>query len=205
MAGFACRGRTVLQTGPPVGGAGMNAPQDKAKSVFLNALEIPSAVERQAYLDAECGSDQALRREVEEFLQHHGRIGCFLESPVAAMLATVDEPITERPGTVIGPYKLLQQIGEGGMGTVFMAEQTQPVQRKVALKVIKPGMDSRQVIARFEAERQALAMMDHVNIARVLDAGTTSVGHVSNVPFTGGHVGNVPHDGRPYFVMELVH
>ena len=95
-------------------------------------------------------------------------------------------PLRERPGTVIGPYKLLQQIGEGGMGTVFMAEQTQPVQRKVALKVIKPGMDSRQVIARFEAERQALAMMDHVNIARVLDAGATET-------------------GRPYFVMELVH
>ena len=94
--------------------------------------------------------------------------------------------LRERPGTVIGPYKLLQQIGEGGMGTVFMAEQTQPVRRKVALKVIKPGMDSRQVIARFEAERQALAMMDHVNIARVLDAGATE-------------------SGRPYFVMELVH
>src|SRR5256714_9170502 len=87
---------------------------------------------------------------------------------------------------VIGPYKLVQQIGEGGMGVVWMAEQTQPVQRKVALKVIKPGMDSRQVIARFEAERQALAMMDHVNIARVFDGGTTEA-------------------GRPYFVMELVH
>ena len=103
------------------------------------------------------------------------------------LLATVEAPAaSERPGTVIGPYKLLQQIGEGGMGTVFMAEQTQPVQRKVALKVIKPGMDSRQVIARFEAERQALAMMDHVNIARVFDAGATE-------------------SGRPYFVMELVH
>ena len=95
-------------------------------------------------------------------------------------------PYREAPGTVIGPYKLLQQIGEGGMGTVFMAEQHQPVQRKVALKVIKPGMDSSQVIARFEAERQALAMMDHVNIARVFDAGATEA-------------------GRPYFVMELVH
>ena len=93
--------------------------------------------------------------------------------------------ITERPGTVIGPYKLLQQIGEGGMGVVFMAEQTEPVQRTVALKIIKPGMDTRQVIARFEAERQALAMMDHPNIAKVLDAGTTD-------------------SGRPYFVMELV-
>ncbi len=98
----------------------------------------------------------------------------------------MDAVHTETPGTVIGPYKLLQQIGEGGMGTVFMAEQTQPVQRKVALKVIKAGMDSRQVIARFEAERQALAMMDHVNIARVFDGGATD-------------------NGRPYFVMELVH
>ena len=94
--------------------------------------------------------------------------------------------IPERAGTVIGPYKLLQQIGEGGMGAVYMAEQTEPVRRRVALKIIKPGMDSRQVIARFEAERQALAMMDHQNIARVLDAGTTE-------------------SGRPYFVMELVH
>ena len=91
----------------------------------------------------------------------------------------------KQPGTVIGPYKLLQQIGEGGMGVVFMAEQTEPVQRTVALKIIKPGMDTRQVIARFEAERQALAMMDHPNIAKVLDAGTTD-------------------SGRPYFVMELV-
>ena len=97
----------------------------------------------------------------------------------------IDQPITERPGTVIGPYKLLEQIGEGGMGVVFMAEQTEPVQRTVALKIIKPGMDTRQVIARFEAERQALALMDHPNIAKVLDAGTTD-------------------SGRPYFVMELV-
>src|SRR6202043_562087 len=97
-----------------------------------------------------------------------------------------DRASAEGPGTVIGPYKLLQQIGEGGMGIVYMAEQTQPVQRKVALKIIKAGMDSRQVVARFDAERQALAMMDHVNIARVLDAGATEA-------------------GRPYFVMELVH
>ena len=100
--------------------------------------------------------------------------------------ATIDQPPSlERPGMSIGPYKLLQQIGEGGMGVVFMAEQQEPVRRKVALKIIKPGMDSGQVIARFEAERQALAMMDHPNIARVLDAGTTD-------------------SGRPYFVMELV-
>jgi serine/threonine protein kinase/tetratricopeptide (TPR) repeat protein len=102
------------------------------------------------------------------------------------------EPFQEGPGTRVGPYKLLQQIGEGGMGTVFMAEQTEPVHRKVALKIIKPGMDSKQVIARFEAERQALALMDHQNIAKVLDAGTT--------PLT-----DVRGSGRPYFVMELVH
>src|SRR5207302_148207 len=108
----------------------------------------------------------------------------FADDPLAAERLANAAP-AGLSGTVIGPYKLLQQIGEGGMGTVFMAEQTQPVQRKVALKLIKPGMDSRQVIARFEAERQALAMMDHPNIARVLDAGTTAT-------------------GRPYFVMELV-
>src|SRR5262249_48737554 len=95
------------------------------------------------------------------------------------------EPSAEQPGTVIGPYKLLEQIGEGGMGTVWKAQQTEPVKRLVAIKLIKAGMDSRQVIARFEAERQALALMDHANIARVLDAGTTSA-------------------GRPYFVMDLV-
>ncbi len=101
------------------------------------------------------------------------------------MWPTLDQPITEKPGTQIGPYKLLQEIGEGGMGVVYMAEQKQPIERRVALKIIKPGMDTRQVIARFEAEEQALAMMDHPNIAKVLDAGTTD-------------------SGRPYFVMELV-
>jgi serine/threonine protein kinase/tetratricopeptide (TPR) repeat protein len=111
--------------------------------------------------------------------------GLLWASPFAARTAVV-RPVLEGPGTVIGPYTLLQEIGEGGMGTVFLAEQTCPVWRRVALKVIKPGMDSRQVIARFEAERQALALMDHVNIARVLDAGATEA-------------------GRPYFVMELVH
>jgi hypothetical protein len=106
-------------------------------------------------------------------------------SPVVALAPTIDDPITERPGTVIGPYKLMEQIGEGGMGLVFVVEQQQPFRRKVALKVIKPGMDTRQVIARFEAERQALAMMDHANIAKVYDGGVTP-------------------EGRPYFVMELV-
>ncbi len=120
-------------------------------------------------------------------MRAHDEPGSFLRSRPGGPGATVDEPsVTEKPGTVIGPYKLLQQIGEGGMGVVYMAEQQQPVRRKVALKIIKPGMDSAQVIARFEAERQALAMMDHQNIAKVFDAGTTA-------------------RGRPYFVMELVH
>jgi serine/threonine protein kinase len=115
------------------------------------------------------------------------KVGSFLESPApgANFPATIGQPITEKPGTQIGPYKLLQQVGEGGMGVVYMAEQKKPVKRRVALKIIKPGMDTRQVIARFEAERQALALMEHPNIARVLDAGATD-------------------SGRPYFVMELV-
>src|SRR5262249_30740668 len=123
---------------------------------------------------------------VEALLEVHARAGSFLASPVPAPDATVDEqPVREGPGSVIGPYKLLEQIGEGGFGVVYMAEQHQPVRRKVALKVLKPGMDTRQVIARFEAERQALAIMDHPNIAKVHDGGATP-------------------SGRPYFVMELV-
>src|SRR5438270_1214181 len=158
-----------------------------SETIFAQAIEIESPEARAAFLDQACGSDPERRREVEKLVVDHFRAGEFLERPAAHIVATVDEPpVTEQPGTVIGPYKLLQQIGEGGMGTVFMAQQTHPVQRMVALKVIKAGMDSQQVIARFEAERQALAMMDHVNIARVLDAGATA-------------------SGRPYFVMELVH
>ncbi len=155
------------------------------RDIFIAALQKTDAAERRGYLDAACGTDVALRQQVESLLQIHEEAGSFLESPAQTSLATTDSPVREGPGTVIGPYKLLQQIGEGGMGTVFMAEQTQPVQRKVALKLIKSGMDSRLVIARFEAERQALALMDHPNIARVLDAGTTE-------------------SGSPYFVMELV-
>jgi serine/threonine protein kinase len=171
-----------------------------AEAVFFAALAKVDPAERAAYLNEACGADVDLRRRVNRLLEAHPQVGSFLQEGAAVVPAplvaegpglgggaTVDLPlVTERAGTVIGPYKLLQQIGEGGMGTVFMAEQTQPVQRKVALKVIKPGMDSRQVIARFEAERQALAVMDHVNIARVFDAGATE-------------------SGRPYFVMELVH
>ena len=157
------------------------------ESIFFLALAMPPA-EREAFLVEACGGDEELRRRVEKMLTAHSEARSFLEVPPPALApadATIDRPL-EKPGTTIGPYKLLQQIGEGGFGVVFMAEQLEPVQRKVALKVIKPGMDTRQVIARFEAERQALAVMDHVNIARVLDVGATE-------------------SGRPYFVMELVH
>src|SRR5438132_243081 len=164
----------------------MESAVPQIESILAAAVEISSADERRAFVEQACAGDADLRRRVERMIEDHFQAGSFLESPPRPVAATLDETIAERPGMVIGRYKLLQQIGEGGMGTVFMAEQAQPVQRKVALKVIKPGMDSRQVIGRFEAERQALAMMDHVNIARVLDAGATE-------------------SGRPYFVMELVH
>jgi eukaryotic-like serine/threonine-protein kinase len=155
------------------------------EAIFFKSRQMEPQ-NRAAYLDQVCGDDAELRRRVEHFLSAEAKLGSFLESPAAPLIATVDESIRGGPGTFIGLYKLLQQIGEGGMGTVYMAEQTEPVKRKVALKIIKTGMDSAQVIARFEAERQALAMMDHVNIARVFDGGTTEA-------------------GRPYFVMELVH
>ena len=156
--------------------------------IFFAALEKSPAEERSAYLDLACGNDIALRQRVDRLLSAQPEVTSFLESPAAGVVMdTACAPsIAEQPGTRIGPYKLLEQIGEGGFGVVFMAEQTTPVRRKVALKIIKPGMDSKQVIARFEAERQALALMDHPNIARVFDAGATA-------------------SGRPYFVMELVH
>jgi serine/threonine protein kinase/tetratricopeptide (TPR) repeat protein len=154
--------------------------------IFEEASEIASAGERARFLDRVCAGNAELRRQVETLLGAHFRAGQFLESPAASRTLTVEPaPLSEGPGATIGPYKLLEEIGEGGMGVVYMAEQTRPVRRKVALKIIKPGMDTKQVVARFEAERQALALMDHPNIARVLDAGATDT-------------------GRPYFVMELV-
>src|SRR5262249_41740769 len=163
----------------------MAEPKVYPESLFWSALAIASPEERARYLDQACGGDQQLRGRVEELLAAYPKAEGFLEPPAPGPGATVEEPPGERPGTGIGPYKLIDQIGEGGMGTVWMAQQTQPVKRLVAVKLIKAGMDSRQVIARFEAERQALALMDHVNIARVLDAGTTAA-------------------GRLYFVMDLV-
>src|SRR5262245_17267148 len=161
------------------------------EDIFQAARRIEAGVARDAYLDQACGEGVALREQVEALLRAHDESPSFLESPMSEVAGgvgsppTVDQPSFESPGARIGPYKLLQQIGEGGFGIVFMAEQLAPVRRKVAIKVIKPGMDTRQVIARFEAERQALAVMDHPNIAHVLDAGTTD-------------------SGRPYFVMDLV-
>jgi serine/threonine protein kinase len=153
--------------------------------IFKVAVKLPPD-RRAAYLDQACGCDAELRDEIESLLHAHDTSVGFLENVPAGPDPTEDyQPIAEHPGTVIGPYKLVEQIGEGGMGLVFVAEQQYAVRRKVALKIIKPGMDSRDVIARFEAERQALALMDHPNIARVFDAGTTE-------------------SGRPYFVMELV-
>jgi len=187
----------------------MVGPEPKLREYFSKAVQFQTAEEQAAYLEQACLADAPLRAKLEELLQAHREAGSFLQEPSTPRAATVAvPPVFEQPGAVIGPYKLLQQIGEGGMGIVFMAEQTHPVQRKVALKVIKPGMDSRQVIARFEAERQALAMMDHVNIARVLDAGTTGDYQVSQAfqPDGTSQAGKPDlHAGRPYFVMELVH
>jgi serine/threonine protein kinase/tetratricopeptide (TPR) repeat protein len=176
--------------------------------LFIAALERDDPAERDAYLAQACGGDVDLRRRVERLLRLHQQAGSFLEPPPAAPGETVDPqtgaflggpehanaqvlraadptPPAEAAGTRLGPYKLLEKLGEGGMGAVWLAEQTEPIKRPVALKVIKPGMDSARVLRRFEAERQALALMDHTHIAKVFDAGSTP-------------------EGRPYFVMELV-
>ena len=157
------------------------------ETIFLGAREFSCPEERAAYLDQKCGGDPALRERVERMLNAALAADQFIASDPLQLDRTALSSVGDgdASGTMIGPYKLLQQIGEGGCGVVYMAEQEEPIRRRVALKVIKPGMDTRQVIARFEAERQALAMMDHPNIARVLDAGATEA-------------------GRPYFVMELV-
>ncbi len=131
---------------------------------------------RANFLDQACAGDPKLKAEIVQLLEWDGGDDSLLDVSAPGLMRLENPPLTEQSGDTIGPYKLLQQIGEGGMGTVFMAEQTSPIDRRVALKVIKPGMDSRQVISRFEAERQALAMMDHPNISKVLDAGTTGSG-----------------------------
>ncbi len=174
----------------------MNEGENSLRTIFAEALEIEDPQQRAAYLTQACGADSALRREVEELLQAQEEAGEFLPGQPATGAARADllnsigamvpqALRTEQAGDWIGRYRLLQRIGEGGCGVVYMAEQGEPVRRRVALKVIKLGLDTRQVVARFEAERQALALMDHPNIAKVLDAGATET-------------------GRPYFVMELV-
>src|SRR5256886_3488810 len=163
----------------------MNEPQKPVGAIFDAAIELPPE-RRAAYVLAACAGEDLLRQRVEALLRAHDSAGTFMDNlPVAPRGETPVAKPSEQPGDRIGRYKLLQQIGEGGCGIVYMAEQEEPVRRRVALKVIKLGMDTKQVIARFEAERQALAMMDHPNIATVLDAGATE-------------------RGRPYFVMDLV-
>ena len=162
-----------------------NSAAPRERELFLAALDKTDPGERAAFLTAACGSDSALIERVQALLREAAEAGTFLEAPALAGGATSAGSVAEKPGDRIDRYKLLQKIGEGGCGVVYMAEQETPVRRRVALKVIKLGMDTKNVIARFEAERQALAMMDHPNIARVFDAGATAA-------------------GRPYFVMELV-
>jgi WD40 repeat protein/serine/threonine protein kinase len=155
------------------------------ESIFNAARRIENADARSTFIMQACGDDPAVIERVMALLEAYERDPEFMQNPNPSPVTADYAPISERPGARVGPYRLMEQIGEGGFGLVFVAEQQEPMRRKVALKVIKPGMDSKQVIARFEAERQALAMMDHPNIARVLDAGATE-------------------SGRPYFVMELV-
>jgi serine/threonine protein kinase/Flp pilus assembly protein TadD len=161
------------------------------RSLFLAALDIVDPAKRAAYLDKACAGNAALREHLERLLRMHDQIGCFLEAPLPGAASGSPEqtgayaPSAQVGQVIAGRYKLLEEIGEGGMGSVWVAEQIQPVRRKVALKLIKAGMDSKSVLARFEAERQALAMMDHPNVAKVLDGGLTET-------------------GRPFFVMEYV-
>ncbi len=205
----------------------MTEAHNRLLSIFGEALACSSAPARAAYLAEACGADEELRARVAALLRAHEEAGGFLggeaEPHPSAPLSDPDggargsgapapdvstapqPPITERPEAVIGPYQLLQQLGEGGMGTVWVAKQTEPVQRKVALKLIKAGMDSRAVLARFEQERQALALMDHPNIAKVFDAGVVGSSEprtsVSGAPQP---LTDVRGTGTPYFVMELV-
>jgi serine/threonine protein kinase len=161
----------------------MNRAEKSEVDLFTEAVQLP-ADKRAAFLEVACGGDVELRANVEALLKAHQESGEFLEQAPPEIKAQNTLP-GEKAGDRVGRYKLLQQIGEGGCGVVFMAEQEEPVRRKVAIKIVKPGMDTKAVIARFEAERQALALMDHPNIASVLDAGATE-------------------SGRPYFAMDLV-
>jgi serine/threonine protein kinase len=161
----------------------MNTRDQRVEAILATALEQADPALRREYLEEVCAGDASLRQEVESLLAAHDEAGDFLAGQ--ALSAVPQLPPGEKAGDRVGRYKLLEQIGEGGFGVVWMAEQEEPVRRRVALKIIKLGMDTREVVARFEAERQALAMMNHPNIASVFDGGATDT-------------------GRPYFVMELV-
>ena len=195
------------------------------RDLFIAALQIDDSAKRAAFLDNACSGDLPLRQRVERLLQLHNEAGSFLDKPAAENAGSANSTREDEqgrpgpagtathtspgPGAHIGPFKLLQQIGEGGMGTVWMAQQTQPVKRTVALKLIKPGMDSAQVLARFEAERQALALMDHPNIAKVLDAGKVESIADCRLEIAEGksaisNLQSAISPGTPYFVMELV-
>ena len=154
------------------------------ETIFSNAVRMENEDERASYIKVACGDDSSKLSELQSMLRDYSAAGAMFDRP-AAVAPTLAAESTSYISRQIGPYKLRELLGEGGMGSVYVAEQEKPVRRKVALKIIKPGMGSREVIARFESERQALALMDHPNIARVLDAGTTD-------------------NGLPYFVMELV-
>jgi hypothetical protein len=166
----------------------LSAERDREEEIFDVAREIASAEERAAYLADACGRDVELSERIERMLKADAAADEYFKTEhiaeASVQVANTDsQPLREKAGDRIGRYRLLQQIGEGGMGIVYMAEQDEPVRRRVALKIIRQGMDTRQVVARFEAERQALAMMDHPNIAKVLEAGATD-------------------SGRPYFVWN---
>ena len=163
----------------------MAAPVLDEAAIFDVARQITSVEVRQQYVQQVCGGDESLKVRVEALLQVHDSERSFLSPPERSTGGAATSLVSEGVGSIVGQYKLVEQIGDGGFGLVFMAEQQQPIRRKVALKILKPGMDTKQVLARFEAERQALALMEHENIARVLDGGEAT-------------------SGRPYFVMELV-
>ena len=164
----------------------MSPERTDEESILRIARMLASPEHRSEYLHQICGDDTALLARVQSLLQVEQQDPGITSAPSSSVAPTIDPPsMTERPGTVLGKYKLMEQIGEGGMGLVYVAEQQRPIRRKVALKLIKPGMDTKEVIARFDVERQALALMDHPHIAKVFDAGATD-------------------SGRPYFVMELV-
>lgn len=164
----------------------MTANRASELEIFTEAIQLPDA-EQLAFLDRVCGEDDGLHRRLEALLESSKRVGLFLEEPATRFIVEkrTQLAVGENPGDQVDRYRLLEQIGEGGCGIVFIAEQEEPVRRRVALKIIKPGMDTKSVIARFESERQALALMDHPNISKIFDAGATK-------------------SGRPYFVMELV-